>query len=208
MHSMSRTHEVKTIKPYRLFTFGLLRFPVPVSFGYGSRICFNLSFEEQGSNPEKPRGWWVDSGATVDMSTAHTGKCSLRIHCDEKTNTGWKAEQALPIRLVAGRSVRLTGYVITDKVAAENVKVSISVFDRSLKETGRAESKGKRVSDPIGWSVLKTELCPSLDATSAYIEVELATGLARPGLILSKLKLTVFPTRLIAGLWSSSGRRK
>ncbi len=169
-----RTHEVKTM--FRIISCSVVLFLFQFPLHWASaQESLNLSFEEPGSAPEKPRGWWVDPGVTLDASSAHTGKCSLRIQSDEKTKTCRKAVQALPTRLVAGRTVSLTGYVSTDKTAAinKNATLSISVFDRSLKETERAESKSKQGTDPGSWSFLKTELSPKLDASSAYIEVQL-----------------------------------
>ncbi|CAN5135812.1 hypothetical protein BH10PLA2_BH10PLA2_10950 [soil metagenome] len=134
---------------------------------------FNLSFEDLGSDPAKPKDWWTDTGVSLDSETAHSGRQSLRITSDGKNKAGWKAVRPLPVALIAGRRTRLTGFVKIDSASKGVACLALTAENDSLKQDGLEVGQTLSPGLKKGWQRLSVELQPSLDISNAYIEVRM-----------------------------------
>lgn len=127
-----------TSRACRLFVFALaVSWASPLS----AQGVSNLGFEERGTvSPDAPRGWNIGVRSyrlSLDSTQAYAGRTSLRSErVGENPEAFGVASQTLPVELVRGRRIQLSGWIRTDLVTDGYAGLWMRV-DGPLGEQGR-----------------------------------------------------------------------
>ncbi|MDB4881430.1 MAG: hypothetical protein JWL95_196 [Gemmatimonadetes bacterium] len=132
----------------------------------------NLDFERIGLiAPDKPRRW-IAAGpgydVTIDSALAHTGARSVRSRASAGVAVGAVAElrSLAPLTSVAGRTVRVRGYIRTEAMTRGFANLWIRVDGRNGTVLATDSMTARRVSGTTAWTPYEVSVRADSAATS------------------------------------------